>query len=114
MFFCRKTISDSNSSSAYYDNSYKIDFLFKELQQQNILGPSCPLNCYSNAPIVETLPQKFHSHDTIICQNYDIARKIISAYDISFAPSEYGISLSLASQGEYLNHDDVFSNEKSS
>ena len=101
MFFCRKTISDSNSSSAYYDNSYKIDFLFKELQQQNILGPSCPLNCYSNAPIVETLPQKFHSCDTVICQNCGITRKIISANDISFAPYACGISMSLESQDEY-------------
>ena len=40
--FCRKTQSDSNSSSAYYANSYKIDLLFKELQQKYVLVPSCP------------------------------------------------------------------------
>ena len=106
-FFCRKTISESNSTAVNYANSYKIDLLFKELQQKDILGPSCPQHCYSNVPIIDMIPQKFHNRDTVICQNYGITTKIISANDISFAPSKYGISMSLASQDEYMNADDV-------
>ena len=54
------------------------------------------------------------NHDTVICQSYDITRKNISANDTSFASSGYGISISLASQDEYSNHDDVSSNKNSS
>ena len=107
VFFCQKTISKSNSSATYYGNSYKIDLLFQELQQKDVLGPLCPQHWYSNVPIVETFPQKFHSRDIVICLNYGIRRKIISANDISFAPSGYGISMSLAAQDEYLNNDDI-------
>jgi len=78
--------------------SKKMDYLLSHLQENDILGPSCPRTLYEELPITTTLPDDFVNASNFVCVNYCIDEIINTAH--KHIPSGYGVSMSLTPDEE--------------
>jgi len=78
--------------------SKKMDYLLSHLQENDILGPSCPETLYIDLPITTTLPHDFVNAGKVVCVNYCIDEIINTVH--KHIPSGYGVSMSLTQEDE--------------
>ena len=75
-----------------------MDYLLSHLQENDILGPSCPETLYIHLPINTTLPHDFVDAGKVVCVNYCIDEIINTVH--KHIPSGYGVSMSLTQEDE--------------